>query len=779
MRLLQRRFRIRTQLLALFSLLLGTGFFVLVTDELALQDEISTFDALLHDSLSGLRLAKSISDSYRLEIVDTTFRVRNNLTGWDQGLRIVDVARSDIQRDWQALIETNLSPEQRVLADEIAKVRMIADAATDNLVSILKKQDMKELGRFADTDLFPAMDPVTTRLQFLADVKMLDAEREVKDHLMHARAIGWLRILISIAALLLVIVVGRGVLRNVYKGIGHLVHLARHVRDPDFVLPAQGFGAAGNELGQINDALVAMRSDLLTYEKDLLESEARATAANKAKSSFLASMSHEIRTPMVGVAGMLELLAHTKLDTDQRQQIEIAQNSAQSLLQIIGDILDFSKIEAGKLELNPAPLDLRALVGAAVNNFLGTASAKGLRLECHLDARVAPAHFGDALRMRQILSNFLSNALKFTERGDVQVILDRLASEDQRELIALRVKDSGIGISAEDQALLFQPFAQVDGGGQRADSTGLGLTICRRLAEMMGGEIVMESRFGVGTTMSLIVRLPLADPAMLARAESTVSAPMRAAPSVAEAEREGSLILFADDHPTNRAVIARQLNQLGYACETAHDGESALQMWKSGRHALVLTDLHMPKRDGYSLAAAIRADERASQCPRTPIIAVSANVSIEEIERSRTVGIDDFIAKPTPLALLATTLDRYLPLQKFAADALANPAAAPIAAPAIDSGLDAALIADFLSATRDDIDALRKALTANDAAGVMREAHRIKGASGLVGATALCAAASAIEAAGRSADLAIARAKLAELDAAVKQFADSSGVAIA
>jgi len=158
---------------------------------------------------------------------------------------------------------------------------------------------------------------------------------------------------------------------------------------------------------------------------------------------------------------------------------------------------------------------------------------------------------------------------------------------------------------------------------------------------------------------------------------------------------------------------------------------------------------------------------------------VSANVSIEEIERSRTVGIDDFIAKPTPLALLATTLDRYLPLQQFAADALANPAAAPIAAPAIDSGLDAALIADFLSATRDDIDALRKALSANDAAGVMREAHRIKGASGLVGASALCAAALAIEAAGRSADLAIARTKLAELDAAVKQFADSSGVAIA
>ena len=773
MKLLQRRLSIRTQLLALFGLLLGTGFCVLLMDEWALQDEISSFDTLLHDSLSGLRLAKSISDSYRLEIVDTTFRVRNSLTGWDQGVRIVEVARSDILRDWQALIETNLSPEQRVLADEIAKVRTIADAATDKLVSILKKQDLQELAKFADTELFPAMDPVTTRLQFLADVKMLDAERGVKDHLAHARAIGWWRIGISIAALLLVIVVGRGVLRNVYKGIGQLVHLAGNVRDPNFVLP-QKFEAEGSELAQINDALMAMRSDLLVYEKNLIESEARATAANKAKSTFLASMSHEIRTPMVGVAGMLELLAHTELDSEQKQQVEIAQNSAQSLLQIIGDILDFSKIEAGKLELNPAPLDLRALVRASTNNFLGTASAKGIKLECHIDTRLGPAHFGDALRLRQILSNFLSNALKFTERGEVLVILDRLALEEQRELIALRVKDSGIGISAEDQAQLFQPFAQAgDGGAQRADSTGLGLTICRRLAEMMGGEIIMESRVGVGTTMSLIVRLAQADPAVLTRTEPLLAASVRPAPSIAQAEREGSLILFADDHPTNRAVIARQLNQLGYACETAHDGESALHLWKTGRFALLLTDLHMPKRDGYSLAEAVRIDERVRQRQRAPIIALSANVSTDEIERSRISGIDDFIAKPTPLALLASTLQRYLPLQKFMP---AEPSQGSVSIPAttMDNSLDRGLLRDFLNATRDDIDALRSALAKNDAAAVTREAHRIKGASGLVGANALFSAAARIEAAARNGELAVLPEWLGALEAEVVRFAETN-----
>jgi signal transduction histidine kinase/CheY-like chemotaxis protein/HPt (histidine-containing phosphotransfer) domain-containing protein len=774
-KLLQRRLSIRTQLLALFGLLLGAGFCVLVMDELALQDEISTFDSLLHDSLSGLRLAKSISDSYRLEIVDTTFRVRNFLMGWDQGVHEVEVAASDIRRDWQALLATDLSPEQRVLADEIGKVRTIADSATDKLIAILKTQDIKALGRFADTELFPAMDPVTTRLQFLADVKLVDAERSVKEHLAHARSLGWLRIIISVAALIFVIVVGRVMLANVYRGIGRLVHLARNVRDPAFV-QAQGF-EAGSELGQINDALIAMRSDLLTYEKDLIESEARANAASKAKSSFLASMSHEIRTPMVGVAGMLELLAQTRLDAEQQQQVDIAQSSAQSLLQIIGDILDFSKIEAGKLELNPAPLDLRALVRASTNNFLGTASAKGLRLECRIDERLASAHFGDALRLRQILSNFLSNALKFTEQGEVLVILDRLAAENQRELIALRVKDTGIGITAEDQAHLFQPFAQAgDGGALRGDSTGLGLTICRRLAGLMSGEIVMESKLGAGTTMSLIARLGVADPASLAQAPPVVSErPSRSAPSVAEAEREGSLILLADDHPTNRAVIARQLNQLGYACEGAHDGEAALQMWKSGRFALLLTDLHMPKRDGYALAQAIRADEMAQHRPRAPVIALSANVSTEEVERSRSVGVDDFIAKPTPLNVLAGILHRYLPLQRFIAKTAPAAAATGVFA---QSGLDRGLIEDFLYATRDDLVALRAALAKDDAGAVMHEAHRIKGASGLVGASALAAVAVRIESAGRSADLAAAKAGLTDLETEVAHFAAANGIGI-
>jgi len=765
----RRQLSVRVKLLALFGLLLFTGAAVLLLDQLSLQEDIARFNSLRDESLTGLRLAKSISDAYGLDMVDTTFRVRNNLMGWDQAVVVIETAQSDIKRNWQSLLASNLSSEQRSLTDEVGKARVIADQAAEKLLAILKRQDAAALGKFADAELYPAMDPVTTRLQFLADVKMLDADRSVREHLQRARTLGWWRILLSFVTLLFVVVVGRGILRNVYKGVESLVHLARHAREPDFAVPPN---EPEGELGQIHAALLAMREDLLKYEANLVNSEARAQAANRAKSSFLASMSHEIRTPMVGVMSMLELLAQTKLDADQRQQIEIVQSSARSLLQIIGDILDFSKIEAGKLELNPAPVDLRQLVRDCASNFMAMASARGLQLECAIDERVGAAHLADALRLRKVLSNFLSNAIKFTERGRVQVRLERLAVQEQRELLAFRVRDSGVGISAEDQATLFQPFTQAGTGSTRkADSTGLGLSICRHLAELMGGEIALESELGVGTTMSLIVRLPPADPALI----DTIAAAapprgVRSAPSVADAERERSLILLVDDHPTNRAVIARQVNQLGYACETANDGDAALRRWQSGRYALLLTDLHMPRRDGCALARAIRADEHHEARPRAPLIALSATVSADEVERSRNAGLDDFLAKPVPLAVLANTLQRYLPL----AEAAAPVGAGSIAAPA-GFAFDRELVDDFLQSTRHDLQELRTAIARGDAEAIAHESHRIKGASLLIGALGTAAVAERIEAAARAQVFASLEHDLAQLQAEVAQFAAAQG----
>jgi signal transduction histidine kinase/CheY-like chemotaxis protein/HPt (histidine-containing phosphotransfer) domain-containing protein len=663
------------------------------------------------------------------------------------------------------------------LTDEVAKARVIADQTAEKLRAILKAHDIDALGKFADTELYPAMDPVTTRLQFLADVKMLDADRSVREHMMRARQLGWWRIMLSIATLVFVVLVGRGILRNVYKGVEALVHLARHAREPDFVAPSN-FDPEG-ELGQIHTALLAMRQDLLKYEANLVNSEARAQAANSAKSTFLASMSHEIRTPMVGVASMLELLAQTKLDADQRQQIDIVQSSARSLLQIIGDILDFSKIEAGRLEINPAPVDLRQLMRESTSNFMAMASARGLQLDCTIDERVGAAHLADALRLRQVLSNFLSNAIKFTEHGHVQVRLERLAVQEQRELLAMRVRDSGIGISAQDQTLLFQPFTQAgDSGSRTRDSTGLGLSICRHLAELMGGEIALESQLGAGTTLSLIVRLPPADPALVSNAATAAPPPVaRIAPTVAQAEREGNLILLVDDHPTNRAVIARQINQLGYACESANDGEAALQKWTSGRYGLLLTDLHMPRRDGYALAAAVRADEEHDGRARAPLIALSATVSSEEVERSRAAGIDDFLAKPVPLAVLAKTLQRYLPLPGVAA---AASVAMPDRARVNNANLlfDRDLLEDFLQSTRQDLNELDAALARGDSEAIAHEAHRIKGASRLIGASTLAAVAERIETAARARVFTAIGADITELKAEVFRFAQTSGAEV-
>ncbi|MGN6512571.1 MAG: ATP-binding protein, partial [Lysobacteraceae bacterium] len=306
--------------------------------------------------------------------------------------------------------------------------------------------------------------------------------------------------------------------------------------------------------------LIAVANDVSAQkrlEDDLRASEARAQEANQAKSAFLAAMSHEIRTPMIGITGMVEILAHGVLDPEQRRAVNIIQSSAQSLLQVVGDILDFSKIEAARLELHPEPVDLRRLLQATVATFGGAASSKGLQLELRIDPGVAPAYRADALRLRQIASNFISNAIKFTDRGRVEVALERLDEGDGSpagDRLCLAVRDTGIGIPPEAQARLFQPFTQAEGDTtRRYGGTGLGLAICRRLAGLMGGEVAMESTPGRGTTMRLrlsLPRAPIEEVAPDAPASAPASSfPLRRLPGVDEAERERSLVLLVDDHP--------------------------------------------------------------------------------------------------------------------------------------------------------------------------------------------------------------------------------------
>ena len=495
--------------------------------------------------------------------------------------------------------------------------------------------------------------------------------------------------------------------------------------------------------------------------QELHDRELEGRAANSAKSMFLAAMSHEIRTPLIGVLGMLEVLGRSRFDAEQRRQFNIVQRSAHSLLDIIGDILDYSKIEAGKMELEPETLSIRDLVAQVVGNFSASAESRGLRLTQVIGASVARAHVGDGVRLAQVLRNFVSNGIKFTEKGSVTVAVQVLEDAADAQLLSFTVSDTGIGMTPDQVARIFQPFTQADAGtARRFGGTGLGLAICSRLARLMAGNVRLESEPGQGSVVTLEVRMPRGEPQNIAAAARAEEVPVatRPKPSREQAEREGSLLLLAEDHPVNREVVAGQLNLAGFFVDTAEDGARALERFGAASYALVLTDLHMPGLDGYQLTAAIRDLETARGQPRTPIVALTADVVREHVERCLAAGMDDYLLKPVTIRQLVEKLHRWLPHVELGQAAQPAATAArphPDNSPPVDHGVlgritggNAArtrqLLGRYCQSNVEDLAALSEALgQGNDA--VTRIAHRMKGAAAMVGAGEIARIAAQLE----------------------------------
>ncbi len=435
-----------------------------------------------------------------------------------------------------------------------------------------------------------------------------------------------------------------------------------YFQDQQLVQQNAALCQANRELAVLNNSLeqqVEQRTaELRQQAAVLLASKEAAEVANRAKSEFLANMSHEIRTPMTSILGYTQLLEITNLDDTQREHVQRITQSGETLLAIINDILDLSKLEAGKLELDASEFDLKEVIQRLIWIFQPKATARGLTFTAVVAPDIPRRLIGPMNRLHQVLTNLLSNAIKFTVSGRVSLTVENQthSGEDAKTRLHFRIQDTGIGIAPADQARIFEPFTQADTSStRRFEGTGLGLTICRKIVQLMDGDIGVESTFGQGSTFwfTIALKQPNRPTTHQFSAASTHSRSAAQSSPVARSTR----ILVVEDVEINQQLLVQMLKFLGYTADVASNGREALVKLAEHVYDIVLMDCQMPTLDGYEATQQFRQYEKSQH--RTVVIGVTARAMVGDRKKCLEAGMDDYLSKPIKIEDLRALLERW------------------------------------------------------------------------------------------------------------------------